>query len=932
MAALQSARALPHGPDRTAATEAVVAEIEASDQRLLLPLAYHSLIWAYSRGAELRKAFVPFVRARRLYDTEPNLFDDGDVHRLLWSYKWIVAGLWSMPEIPRDEIEHMIDDMELQYTVAGLGMSAVLDARLYHAVHRGDWDAAEEYYAASVAAPRDELSDCAACTAKERGGYLALRGRDADALSWLDRAAGGEWTCEIEPHGSLGTALLPYVRTGRLDAARAAHLTGYRIVRGRREFQAILADHVQFLARTGNEERAVAVVAEHADLLRGHDDPLAGLTFLASAGLALGRVPAEAVVGDTAAGELAAWCRGEALALAAAFDARNGTGWQTERALAILDAAPLVPLLRLGLGPVRAKAADALPVGVAAELIGAEGLALKALVTRAEELGVIGHPAAGALWRRVDELAGPACAPRIRAAIDDGLGRDLASTDPFTSRTLLLGVVDRWSTLGDPRKLAVARSRAAVAAALAGEHDEAVAESSDAGTELARHGTAMERLHHRHRCAYIRLATAADDAGRAEASRLFHDHAAYADALGAVADMTQSRIILLDRLNEPSDVDEVAQAWAECGVAAREVGREWWLPHIAVRLAQARLAAGWFPDRFDDVLAPLAAAVRSGDEWGEPRTAAYARYLTGELLAEAERYADALDPAFDAVVRAEDAGVESLVTDARALLGSVYHELDRDHEAVEFLESALPELSEHDHGALYRVRYRLGVSLRRLGEHREAAEHLNVASEIAERAGIAASAAHAANLVGVALEPVDPATSATAYERAARLFAAADEEQGAIRMQRARAAVLAESGRYDDALAALELAAQAADVLTPSDGVDPGWERAEIDDQSARVLAVAGRAIEAVHRALSAEQRHQEVGAASDAAYAATLAAQVTLDLLEDAEAAEPVARRALAHADISGDDQARSAAVSALADVLDGQGRVDEAAQLRGS
>jgi hypothetical protein len=98
------------------------------------------------------------------------------------------------------------------------------------------------------------------------------------------------------------------------------------------------------------------------------------------------------------------------------------------------------------------------------------------------------------------------------------------------------------------------------------------------------------------------------------------------------------------------------------------------------------------------------------------------------------------------------------------------------------------------------------------------------------------------------------------------------------------------------------------------------------------VLAVAGRAIEAVHRALSAEQRHQEVGAASDAAYAATLAAQVTLDLLEDAEAAEPVARRALAHADISGDDQARSAAVSALADVLDGQGRVDEAAQLRGT
>jgi tetratricopeptide (TPR) repeat protein len=351
-----------------------------------------------------------------------------------------------------------------------------------------------------------------------------------------------------------------------------------------------------------------------------------------------------------------------------------------------------------------------------------------------------------------------------------------------------------------------------------------------------------------------------------------------------------------------------------------------------VRLAQARLADGAFPDRLEEILAPLADAVRFGDEWGEPRSAAYARYLTAELLAESERYADACGPAFDAVLRAEDTALTPLITDARALLGSIYHELERDHEAVQFLETALPELPDHDHAALYRIRYRLGVSLRRLDEHRDAATHLAVASEIAEQAGITGSAAHAANLVGVVLEPVDAEMSASAYERAARLFAAADEPQGTVRMHRARAAVLAQASRYDDALAALTQAAQAADVLEPAEGIDPHWERAEIDDQSARVLAVAGRGVESVHRALSAEQRHQEAGAPSDASYAATLAAQVTLDLLEDAAAAEPVARRALSHADLSGDERARSVAVAALADVLDGQGRTDEAAELRRS
>jgi hypothetical protein len=90
--------------------------------------------------------------------------------------------------------------------------------------------------------------------------------------------------------------------------------------------------------------------------------------------------------------------------------------------------------------------------------------------------------------------------------------------------------------------------------------------------------------------------------------------------------------------------------------------------------------------------------------------------------------------------------------------------------------------------------------------------------------------------------------------------------------------------------------------------------------------------VEAVQRALSAEQRHLDVGSHSDAAYAAALAAQVTLDLLEDPEAAEPVARRAVSHAEACDDVSARASAALALADVLDAQGRTAEAARLRAS
>jgi len=948
MEALAETDQLPHGRARAVAAEQLLAEIEAAGARDLLPYAYHSLVWSYHRGAELEKAFVPFSRQLRLYDSEPELFDEGDAHRLLWSFKWIAAGLWRFPSVSRAQIEQTIEDMERRYALAGHGRSAIHDIRLSYALHRGDWDEAAAHHKRAVACPRDTMSNCAACTANGRAEYHAQLGDDAEACRLLDTVIGGGLSCASEPHASLGTALLPYVRVGRLDDARAAHLKGYRLVRGQLSFQDTVADHLRFLALTGNEARGLEVLAEHRSMLTAHEHPLAGLAFLAAVGLLARRVAevtgaATPVPGPDAAataGELADWCRREALTLAAAFDGRNGTGRQTESTLAILDAEPLVSGLRLGLTPAVDDAPrrpppgvlPAAPIGVAAELIGAEGLDLAALAGRAEELATIGHPAAGALWRRAADLTGPDTDPRLLAAIDDGIGRDLASTDPFGSRELLGRAVERWVEIGDPRKLAIARSRAAVAAALAGEHDEAIAEAAAAGSVLADIGTALEQLHHEHRCAYIRLAVAADDPGRAEAAALFRAHAAHATALGATADATQSRIILLDRLDEPSDPDSAAVAWQDCAEIARVIGRDWWLPHLSVRLAQARLTAGWFPERLEELLAPLADAVRHGDEWGEARSAAYASYLRAELLAEAERYEEARGPAFDAVVRAEDTGTAGLITDSRALLGAVYHELERDHEAIQFLEAALPELAEHDHAALYRVRYRLGVSFRRLGEYRDAATHLAVASEIAERAGVAGSAAHAANLVGVALEQVEPVAAASAYARAARLFADADEDQGVVRMHRAQAAALAEATRFDEALAALAEAATAAEALSPSEDVDPRWERAEVDDQSARVLAVAGRGVEAVQRALSAEQRHREVGAHSDAAYAATLAAQVTLDLLEDPAAAEPVARRAAAHAAASEDDSARTAAAVALADVLDGQGRSAEAAELRRS
>src|SRR4051812_31421501 len=109
---LLETRRMPDGQQRIIATEHVLAAIQSAEERSLLPFAYHSLIWAYHRGAELEKSFEPFEAELRLYDEEPELFTDNELHRLLWSFKWMTAGLWKFPAIPRAKIESTIDEME----------------------------------------------------------------------------------------------------------------------------------------------------------------------------------------------------------------------------------------------------------------------------------------------------------------------------------------------------------------------------------------------------------------------------------------------------------------------------------------------------------------------------------------------------------------------------------------------------------------------------------------------------------------------------------------------------------------------------------------------------------------------------------------------------------------------------------------------------
>ncbi|MET7439732.1 tetratricopeptide repeat protein, partial [Streptomyces sp. NPDC005568] len=352
----------PEGPARNARAEQLLAEAEKLNIPLAVIEALGHQLKVYNYSSEKDKMFVPFARLLRMWDEHPEDFDEYETHSLHWVFKWMSAGMLGQPHIPLASIEKWLGEMEHRYRLAGHSERAVRSAEFSVAHHIGDLERAERAYTAWLAADRDSMADCHACELHDQGWWQALRHGDAQALEMWGPVLEGRYTCAHEPHAVLASSLLPLLRLGRLDEARAHHLRGLRLVRAMESMRGAYADHVEFCALSGNEARALELLAERPAYFTDSGEPRSRLDFMAVVALLMDRLtelglggqPVPGPAGRTwTAAELAVHARGEALALAARFDARNGTSYVGERARARMDRRPLVDRLPLGVRSTR---------------------------------------------------------------------------------------------------------------------------------------------------------------------------------------------------------------------------------------------------------------------------------------------------------------------------------------------------------------------------------------------------------------------------------------------------------------------------------------------------------------------------------------------------------------------------------------------------
>jgi tetratricopeptide (TPR) repeat protein len=788
----------PEGPARNERAERLLAEAERIGEPLAVIEALGHQLQAYNYSSEKAKMFVPFSRLLRMWDENPADFDAYEAHSLHWVFKWVSSGMLDQPHIPLASIEKWLGEMEHRYRLAGYSERAVRQGEFRVARHVGDRERAARAYAAWLAADRDRMADCHACELHTQGHWRAQLGEDEEALEIWAPVLAGEHTCAHEPHAVLASSLLPLLRLGRGEQARANHLRGYRLVRPMESMRGSVAEHIEFCALTGNEARGLEILAERPAYFTDAGDPDSHLDFLAVTALLMDRLVAlghggQSVPGPAGsswtAGGLAGHARVEALAIARRFDERNGTDRVSELVRERMGQAPLLDRLPLGV-----RASGAVPVR-APEPVVESVTESRDPLAEARRLSKERSPSARAAWEAV-AASGVELDALARAELDDH--RAMAMADgPAESERLFRTAAEGYEAAGDHGEAEAARARAAYALAL----DERVEEASAAveaaiARVLALHaeGAATARqvagaLIARVRIGLLRLH--AEEGAPEELARsvdaLLAFTAACAEDPTVMDRVAEAEAVRGDLAAHRGDAEGAARQYAHAAELYHRAGLPWYAVEPEVQLSRIALHL----DDVETAERAARAALEHGAAHAPAGGQARLRMQLAHALAAAGVFAEATEHALEAAHWADEAGESrGIGAYARHQLGGWLLREGRTEEAAAILESVLPDLSveEHGDGMVVQTLWWLGDCLTALDEPRAAAEQWLRAAELAKEWPEQRDHAMLANLAAEALLRAElKPQAAAAYERAGELWRELGDSAAYVRTLRVRA-------------------------------------------------------------------------------------------------------------------------------------------------
>jgi cellulose synthase operon protein C len=334
---LERARHMPYAAARIAVYDEVLRHVDSVGDPELAFTARMEAADGYVYGGEPARAFAPFAWCLNDFDHHPGPYHQHHRHELLWLLKNMVGDMTDYPDIPLDRAEAALDEMERRFQEGGHSPQAVYKRRYLVADHIGRPDEADGWFELWQAAPRDALSDCIGCDPSTAAEYLNARGRWDETVALAEPVLAGRLTCHQQPQAMLNQLMVAYAYTGDTEKAIEAHRRAYRRQRNNLADMWEVGEHIGFLARAGHEHCGLEILQRHIGWLDKAPSPMAEMLFAAYSAQLLrrltemghGELTVRRAADETAVAELALEMATRARALAARFDARNGTDHQS---------------------------------------------------------------------------------------------------------------------------------------------------------------------------------------------------------------------------------------------------------------------------------------------------------------------------------------------------------------------------------------------------------------------------------------------------------------------------------------------------------------------------------------------------------------------------------------------------------------------------
>jgi tetratricopeptide (TPR) repeat protein len=871
----------PFGAGQIALAEEAIGQADAlGDERLRFD-ARMAATNAYQHGGEPAKGFVTFSWCLTQYDRDPTTFGYQE-HLLLWYFKYMVNSLTRFPEVPLARTYAVLDDMQRRYLKGGHSLQAVHKHRWLVAMHVGDRGAADAHYELWQAAPRDTNSDCRGCDPTDQVWHLSQRGRDEEAIALTEPVLAGRLTCPEQPQAILTQLLMPYLRTGRFDQARSAHHTAYRAIRASVANLSELADHLYFLAVSGNETYALELVQRHLSWLDRAPTPFAEMWFAASASLVLRRLVGSSGDRELSTGEQASSLRdrlaGRATTLAERFDARNGTTHQSAEIGACLGAEPVVDRLALSLIPAAVPQMPTTEKKVASleDVPGDADLDL--LLDLSEDaLWRDDSPRVEALWSRVSrwrEAAGLTVLQQARLA--DLHGMRLHDGESAELVRVWNEARDFYHQAGDTVREQRTRGRLGLHMCRHGDAEVGLAEVRQTTTYLLAHASPKDKA-----AALRRLGVALLHAGQpAEAVSTL-------DKLGEVSEPDPGPRVRLQVLMIK------AQALGAAGLPTEALDAAHALVAGAVAVGEGELIglgefiAGQSHLLLENATLAVQSYERALVQEGLPlELVREIRERRGMLLAGTNRAAEAVEDLAALVARLVSEGQQGEADYARFQLAVAMFNSDRPSDAAEVAEEALYGADDSgNQGLADQVRHLLAAIYQRLDEPQQALSHLDQLAQNLDGYDNAEERARVLEQAGDLLFDLDKdAAAAERFSAAAAAYEAAEAPFDQLRALR-RQAVASMFGlgpeEAQEVLARADLVAAA----VPITGPDVQYELAWLALDGARVLAGSGEADAALERVAPVPGRFRELESFGEAFLAELTMGEVLLTLGRATEA-----------------------------------------------